>query len=64
MEAKVTFPNAGTEGSTPKGKRTIRRTNAGNLIGYIGGRLWVNFGDVFAPDTRERANAWVEGREE
>lgn len=64
MEVKVTFPNAGTEGNMPKGKRTIRRTVAGSLVGYVGRHMWANFGEAFDPAAEDRANRWRAGLDE
>lgn len=47
----------------PKGKRTIRRTVRGSLIGYIGRIQWVNFGEVFDPCAEDRASEWLSGKE-
>lgn len=45
---------------TPKGKRTIRRTVAGSIVGYVAGKLWINFGDSFDPYAEGKAKEWVE----
>jgi hypothetical protein len=43
----------------PKGKRTIRQTVRGSWIGYVGGRLWRDFGDQ--PWSEECAEHWEAG---
>jgi hypothetical protein len=43
----------------PKGKKTLRRTVRGSLCGYIGGKLWINFGEVFEVGTQDRADEWL-----
>ena len=42
-----------------KGKKTIRRTVRGSICGYIGGKFWINFGEVFEPGVQDRADEWV-----
>ncbi len=44
---------------TPKGKRSIRRTVRGSLMGYIGRTQWENFGEVFDPAAEDRAAEWL-----
>jgi hypothetical protein len=54
-----------TEGETkmtetmPKGKKTLRRTVRGSLCGYIGGKFWINFGEVFEAGVQARADDWL-----
>ena len=43
----------------PKGKKTIRRTVRGSICGYIGGKFWINFGEVFEPGVQDRADEWA-----
>lgn len=43
----------------PTGKRTIRRTVRGSLMGYIGRVQWINFGEAFDPCAEDRASEWV-----
>lgn len=45
----------------PKGKRTVRRTVRGSLIGYIGRTQWEVFGEAFDPAAEDRAAKWLEG---
>lgn len=52
--------------ATPSGKRSVRRSRAGNLIGYIGGkRLEVitccDLPEYSAAETKA-AEAWMQGR--
>lgn len=42
---------------TPKGKRTVRENIWGNIVGYVGGRRWKEFGPI-APWTRREAEEW------
>ena len=46
------------------GKRTIRRTVRGSLIGYVGRSLWANFGETFDPAAERRATDWLAGDDE
>jgi hypothetical protein len=50
-----------TSPTEPKGKRTVRRTVRGSLIGYIGKTQWEYFGEAFDPAAEERARAWLSG---
>lgn len=43
----------------PKGKKTVRRTVRGSLIGYIGRTQWINFGEAFDPCAEDRAQEWL-----
>lgn len=45
--------------STPAGKRTIRITVRGSVMGYVAGKPWCNFGERSDPIAHERAEAWV-----
>jgi hypothetical protein len=47
------------ETETPTGKRTVRRTVRGSLIGYIGRVQWINFGEAFDPHAEQMAKDWV-----
>ena len=51
------------DNQTPAGKRTLRRTVRGSLNGYVGGKFWCNFGDMFDSWAESQAQAWVESRE-
>ena len=46
------------------GKRTLRRTVRGSLMGYVGRSLWANFGEVFDPAAESRAAAWLAGEDQ
>lgn len=43
------------------GKRTIRRTVRGSLLGFIGSNFWANFGEAFDPAAERRAADWLAG---
>ena len=45
--------------TSPAGKRTIRRTVRGSLLGFIGRHLWANFGEAFDPAAERRAAEWL-----
>ena len=45
--------------TSPAGKRTIRRTVRGSLLGFIGSSFWANFGEAFDPEAERRAAAWL-----
>lgn len=47
----------------PKGKRTVRRTVRGSLVGYIGRVQWINLGEAFDPAAENRAAEWLAGNE-
>lgn len=51
------------EDPTPAGKRSVRRSVRGSLIGYVAGRMWTNFGDAFDGEAQRRAEAWLAGEE-
>ena len=63
--ARDTFIN-GTE--TPNGKRTVRRSATGNLIGYIGRTRWeiINVMGIseYSKEETIAAQAWIDGRED
>lgn len=42
----------------PTGKRSVRRTVAGSLCGYIGRTFWINFGEAFDPHAQKIAEEW------
>ena len=42
-----------------KGKKTIRRTIRGNLMGFIGRHFWINFGDAHDPNANRMAQEWL-----
>ena len=48
-------------GPTPEGKRTIRRTVRGSIMGYINGKFWVNLGDCYDPNAEADAEVWLNG---
>jgi hypothetical protein len=43
---------------TPAGKKTLRRSKTGNLMGYVSGKFWMNFGDYFDHQAQTAANEW------
>jgi hypothetical protein len=43
----------------PKGKRSIRITVRGSIMGYIGRSCWINFGERSDPAAYERAQEWL-----
>ena len=43
----------------PKGKRTIRITVRGSIMGYIGRTRWVCFGERSDPAAEASAQEWV-----
>lgn len=43
---------------TPKGKRTVRGNIYGNLVGYVSGRRWIEFGDRWSQINQETAEEW------
>ena len=45
---------------TPKGKRTIRITVRGSIMGYIGRTKWECFGERSDPAAHDRAAEWLE----
>lgn len=45
----------------PQGKRTVRRTVRGSMIGYIGRVQWENLGDAFEPYTDEKIAKFLKG---
>lgn len=47
---------------TPKGKRSVHENIWGNIVGYVGGRRFREFGCT-GSWTRLEAQAWLEGRE-
>jgi hypothetical protein len=44
---------------TPKGKRTIRTTVRGSIVGYIGKLNWETFGERNDPAAESRAAEWL-----
>lgn len=52
--------------ATPTGKRAVRRSAHGNLIGYIGGKRWevITSGDLpeYSAAEANAAEAWMQGR--
>lgn len=56
------------EVTTPTGKRGIRRSAEGNLIGYIGGKRWEIINglgiDPYTDAEAKAADAWLSGRED
>lgn len=48
-----------TDEQQPEGKRTIRYTVRGSIVGYIGRRNWMTFGERFEPGAEAAADAWV-----
>lgn len=46
---------------TPKGKRTIRNNIYGNLVGYVAGKRWEEFGDCYSEGNKRAAALWAEG---
>ena len=46
---------------TPKGKRTLKTTIYGNLVGYVGGKRWEEFGDCYSECNKNVAAAWLTG---
>jgi hypothetical protein len=48
---------------TPKGKRSLRTTVAGNINGYVSGKFWKTFGDAYAPWVEAEANEWLNGND-
>jgi hypothetical protein len=46
---------------TPKGKRTVKHNIYGNLVGYVGGKRWEEFGDAYCRMNRAEAAAWAAG---
>lgn len=42
----------------PKGKRTVRGNIWGNLVGYIGGKRWKEFGDRWNKSNQDDAEEW------
>lgn len=54
--------------AAPTGKRTVRRSAHGNLIGYIGGRRWevITCGDLpeYSAAEAKAAEAWMQGRDD
>jgi hypothetical protein len=46
----------------PAGKKTLRRSKTGNLMGYVSGKFWINFGDYFDPQAQAAANEWKSGQ--
>ena len=47
------------EMETPKGKRSLRVTVRGSVMGYIGKTSWECFGERGDPAAEARANEWV-----
>lgn len=47
--------------SEPTGKRTIRITVRGSIMGYIGRTQWINFGERSDPAAEDRAETWLKG---
>lgn len=45
---------------TPDGKRTVRENQWGNIVGYVSGRRFWEFG-VVSSWNRETARLWQEG---
>ena len=48
-----------TATDTPKGKRTIRYTVRGSIMGYIGRTRWECFGERFDPHAEQIAQEWL-----
>lgn len=46
---------------TPKGKRTIKSNIYGNLVGYVGGKRWEEFGDAHLESNKRAAELWAGG---
>ena len=50
----------------PRGKRAVRRSQHGNLIGYIGWKRWevITSGDLteYSAAEAKAAEAWMQGR--
>lgn len=43
----------------PKGKRSVRSNIWGNLVGYVGGKRWEEFGDCYSVMNNENAQHWI-----
>lgn len=58
--------NATEDHAAPAGKRSVRRSAHGNLIGYIGGKRWevITCGDLpeYSAAEKHAAQAWMQGR--
>lgn len=56
------------EATAPTGKRSIRRSAEGNLIGYIGGKRWEIINglgiDPYTDAETKAATAWLAGRDD
>lgn len=52
--------------AAPTGKRSVRRSAHGNLIGYISGKRWevITSGDLteYSAAEAKAAEAWMQGR--
>lgn len=46
---------------TPKGKRSVKRNIWGNLVGYVSGKRFWEFGEAFNGGNEATAEAWVKG---
>lgn len=44
----------------PAGKKSLRRTVRGSLIGYISGKPWINFGNWDDPWAQSLGQKWLE----
>lgn len=44
---------------TPEGKRTIRVTVRGSIVGYVGKINWLTFGERNDPAAEARAAEWL-----
>ena len=42
-------------------KRSIRRTNAGNIQGYVGGKHYRHIGDAYYQPHEDFAEKWIKG---
>lgn len=51
------------EEATPKGKRSIRANEYGNLWGYVSGKRWVEFGEEHNAAAQRDAAQWLNGGE-
>lgn len=43
----------------PKGKKSVRITVAGSVVGYIAGKFWISFGERSDPHAFTLANEWL-----
>lgn len=54
---KINYPE------TPTGKRSVRRNIWGNLVGYVSGRRFWEFGQAYDAGNETTAKAWAAGKD-